>query len=65
MCIIVGAPDELRKDLEDFLLENPDSFNFTDPFALHVPLMDRVIKMYDTSVGSVRDLVRVVEKVSF
>lgn len=65
MCIIVGAPDELRKDLEDFLLENPDSLNFTDPFAMHIPLIDRVIKMYDISVWSVRDLVRIVEKVSF
>ena len=65
MCIIVGAPDELRKGLEDFLLENPDSLNFADPFTMHVPLMDRVIKMYDTSVWSVRDLVRMVEKVSF
>ena len=65
MCIIVGAPDELRKDLEDFLLEHPDSLNFTDPFAIHTPLIDRVIKMYDISVWSVRDLVRMVEKVSF
>ena len=65
MCIIVGAPDELRKDLEDFLLENPNSLNFTDPFAMHMPLIDRVIKMYDISVWSVRDLVRMVEKVSF
>lgn len=62
MCIIMGAPDGLRKGLEDFLLENPDSLNFTDPFAMHVPLMDRVIKMYDISVWSVRDLVRIVEK---
>lgn len=65
MCIIVGAPDGLRKCLEGFLLENPDSLNFTDPFAMHVPLMDRVIKMYDTSVWLVRDLVRMIEKVSF
>ena len=65
MCIIVGAPNELRKDLEDFLLENPDSLNFIDPFAMHMPLIDRVIKMYDVSVWSVRDVVRMVEKVSF
>ena len=65
MCIIVGAPDELRKGLEDFLSEDPDSLNFTNPFVMHVPLIDQVIKMYDTSVWSVRDLVRTVEKVSF
>ena len=65
MCIIVGAPDELRKCLEGFLLENPDSLNFTNPFVMHVPLIDQVIKMYDTSVWLVRDLVRMIEKVSF
>jgi hypothetical protein len=35
----------------------------SDPFAMYVPLMDHLIKLYDESVWSMRNMVRPIEKV--
>lgn len=35
----------------------------SDPFAMYVPLMDQLIKLYDESVWSMRNMVRPIEKV--
>lgn len=62
ICMTVGAPSEIQEGLRDFLSQNPESLNFADPYSIHVPLMDQIIKLYDRSVWSVRDLIRPVEK---
>lgn len=35
----------------------------SEPFALHIPLVEALVTMHDSSVWSVRDIVRSVEKV--
>jgi len=62
MCI--DTPEELQLGLEDALRKQLPSLNSSDPFAMHAPLFDQIVLLYDISVWRVRDPVRKIEKVS-
>jgi hypothetical protein len=61
--ICIDTPEDLQSGLEIFLRKHPP-LNFSDPFAMHVPLIDQIILQYDLSVWRVRRPVRDIEKVS-
>lgn len=62
--VCIDTPEELQSGLETFLQKQSPPLNFSDPFAMHVPLIDQLILRYDDSVWRIRDLIRKVEKVS-
>jgi hypothetical protein len=64
-CIVlcVDTPDSLRVRLEQSLATEQGTLDLSDPFALHIPLLDQIIILYDQSVWGIRDLIRRVEKV--
>jgi hypothetical protein len=64
MMLCVDTPDGFQKELKHTLECEQGPLDFNDPFALHMPLMDQIIAVYDRSVWSIRDLIRRVEKVS-
>lgn len=55
--------DELAEDRlqECFRQRNPTIFR--DPYAVHSILVEEAVRMFDTSVWALRDLVRALEKV--
>ncbi|GFF32814.1 hypothetical protein IFM46972_03686 [Aspergillus udagawae] len=59
--LCVDAPEALRHDLKTSLqkMSPPD---LKDPFCMHVPLIDEIVKLYDQSVWRIRDAVREIEK---
>lgn len=59
--LCIDTPEDLQSGLETVLQE---SLNPRDPFAMHIPLLDQIVKLYDDSVWRVRDPVRDIEKVS-
>jgi len=62
--ICIDTPEELQSGLEDALQKQSSSLDSSDPFAMHAPLLDQIILLYDDSVWRVRDPVRKIEKVS-
>ena len=62
MMLCVDTPDGFREGLKHTLEYKQGLLDFNDPFALHIPLMDQIIALYDRSVWSIRDLIRRVEK---
>ena len=64
-CVVlcIDTPDTLATELERTLSRDSNRFNLIDPFSLHIPLMDQIIKLYDKSVWGIRDLIRGIEKV--
>lgn len=56
----LDLPDQLKVSLE----KPPSGLNFGDPFAMHVDLIDLIIKYYDLSVWRTRNPVRKLEEVS-
>ena len=65
ICFSVGTPDILQEGLEAVLSQKPDSLNFANPFVMHVPLVDQIVKLYDKAVWLVRDLIRNEELVRY
>ena len=63
MILCVDTPDDFREQLEQSMNNEQEELDLNDPFALHLPLMDQIIALYDRSVWSIRDLIRRVEKV--
>jgi hypothetical protein len=61
--LCIGAPEELQSGLITVLRKQSSPFDFSDPFVLHVPLIDQIIVLYDHSVWSVRNPIRAIEKV--
>jgi len=61
--LCIDTPEKLQSRLETVLREQ-SPLKFSDPFAMHVPLIDQIILLYDVSVWRVRDPVRKIEKVS-
>lgn len=61
MVVCVDTPDSLPADLARRL--SKEALDRSNPFALHIPLVDQIITLNDKSVWGIRDLIRRVEKV--
>jgi hypothetical protein len=62
--LCIDTPEELQSGLETALRSQSSLLELGDPFAMHAPLIDQIILLYDDSVWRVRDPVRKFEKVS-
>ena len=62
--LCIDTPEELQSRLLTVLEKQSTLLELRDPFAMHVPLIDQIILLYDVSVWSVRHPVRKFEKVS-
>jgi hypothetical protein len=62
--LCTNTPKELPSELQIALGKQPSLLDFKDPFAMHLPLIDQIILLYEVSVWRVRDPVRQIEKVS-
>jgi hypothetical protein len=62
--LCVDAPEAFRHDLK-ISLEKMSTLDLKDPFCMHVPLLDEIVKLYDQSLWRFRDAVRAIEKVHF
>ena len=51
--------------LQSALSSNPDTFCLNDPYSLHAIIVEEVLSLFDISVWSLRDSVRMVEKVVY
>lgn len=60
--LCIDTPFDTPEKLKSRLLRE-SLLNFCDPFAMHIPLIDQIILLYDVSVWRVRDPVRDIEKV--
>jgi hypothetical protein len=61
--ICFDAPRALQTRLEEVLSSDREKREVHDPYALHSVIVDEVLAIYDSSVWSLRDLVRSVEQV--
>jgi hypothetical protein len=59
--LCIDTPEKLPSDLQTALKGSP--FKRSDPFAMHIPLLDQIVRLYDDSVWQVRHPVRDIEKV--
>jgi hypothetical protein len=59
LVLVLNSPADLQTQLQDRFLSTDQS----DPYAFHVAFADEIKKLYDTSVWSLRDLVRNAELV--
>ncbi|KAH0565181.1 hypothetical protein GP486_001427 [Trichoglossum hirsutum] len=58
--LCVDTPREMASGLEEALAgSTPD---LKDPFAMHAPLIDQIVKLYDDSVWAIRHPIREIEK---
>lgn len=58
--LCIDTPEKLPSDLQTALKGSP--FKRGDPFAMHTPLLDQLVRLYDDSVWRVRHPVRDIEK---
>lgn len=63
MVLCVDTPDCFREQMKHTMESERGALDLNDPFALHIPLMDQIITLYNQSVWSIRDLIRRMEKV--
>jgi len=61
--LCIGASALFRKHLQQALVRLGPMIPSSEPFALHVPLVEALVAMHDASVWSIRDIVRSIEKV--
>ena len=59
--LCIDTPKELPSKLKEVLTKSP--LDLKDPFAMHAPLIDQIVKLYDDSVWAIRDPIRKIEKV--
>ena len=57
-------PSALQSRLQSTLSSNQDKFRVNDPYSIHTFIVEEVSSLFDISVWSLRDLVRMVEKVT-
>ncbi|KAH8696053.1 hypothetical protein BGW36DRAFT_380134 [Talaromyces proteolyticus] len=58
--LCIDTPDDFPRHMQDALQNKaPDS---RDPFAMHLPLMDQIVRLNDESVWAIRDPIREIEK---
>jgi hypothetical protein len=60
--LCIDTPKELPSKLKEVLVKS--NLDLKDPFAMHAPLIDQIIKLYDDSVWAIRHPIRRIEKVS-
>jgi hypothetical protein len=60
--LCIDTPRELPSKLRDVLVKT--HLNPKDPFAMHAPLIDQIITLYDDSIWAIRHPIRRIEKVS-
>ncbi|KAK7178575.1 hypothetical protein PSPO01_15374 [Paraphaeosphaeria sporulosa] len=60
--LCIGPPSSFRNLLHDTLSRMWSKLPPSEPYSLHVPIIEVVVAMQDSSVWSVRDTVRSVEK---
>ncbi|RKK81966.1 hypothetical protein BFJ68_g17581 [Fusarium oxysporum] len=60
--LCIDAPFDLPDRLKASLEKRPSGLNFGDPFAMHIDLIDLIIKYYDLSVWRIRHPVRKLEE---
>lgn len=58
--LCIDTPENLPSDLQKALKGSP--FKRSNPFAMHIPLLDQIVRLYDDSVWLVRHPVRDIEK---
>lgn len=65
-CIVlcIDTPENLRLQLNEVLQKPSPPPDKNDPFAMHSPLIDQMVELYDKSVWASRDPIRKIEKVS-
>lgn len=56
-------PSTLQSRLQSTLPSNSENFSLNDPYSLHATIVEEVSATFNNSVWSLRDLVRMVEKV--
>ncbi|KAL5627209.1 hypothetical protein FOBRF1_001552 [Fusarium oxysporum] len=56
--LCINTPFDLPNQLKASLKRRPSGLNFRDPFAMHIDLIDLIIKYYDLSVWRIQDPVR-------
>lgn len=56
-------PSALQSRLQSTLSSTQEEFSLNDPYSLHATIVEEVLATFDTSVWSLRNLVRRVEKV--
>lgn len=56
-------PGALQSRLQSALSSSPDKFSFNNPYSLHATIVEEVVSLFDISVWSFRDAVRMIEKV--
>lgn len=64
--LCIDTPEDLARDLQNSLVSktrNSPDLNTTDPFFLHIPVIDQVLLQYTNSVWRVRNPIRSIEKV--
>jgi hypothetical protein len=64
--LCIDTPADMPFELKAIMTsdEKMKSLDISDPFSMYVPLLDLIIKLYDESVWSMRDMIRPIEKVS-
>jgi hypothetical protein len=62
--LCIGASSLFRELLQGALSQSETIRPPSEPYSLHIPLLEAVVAMQDLSVWSVRDIVRSVEKAS-
>ncbi|KAH7356125.1 hypothetical protein BKA66DRAFT_473879 [Pyrenochaeta sp. MPI-SDFR-AT-0127] len=60
--ICIGVPASLHCFVQKVIPSMWSKLSSSQPFALHVPLMESIVAMHDTSIWSIRDKVRNIEK---
>ncbi|KAF1833406.1 hypothetical protein BDW02DRAFT_623654 [Decorospora gaudefroyi] len=62
--LCIGAYSLFRGLLQDGLVQLGTTLQPSEPYSLHIPLVEAIVAMQDLSVWSVRNIVRSVEKAS-
>lgn len=62
LMVCFDVPEGLAAELKDALSSRPE--DVSGPFALHIPLLGRLVKSYDQSVWDIAKTVRQFERVS-
>ncbi|ORY18334.1 hypothetical protein BCR34DRAFT_529167 [Clohesyomyces aquaticus] len=60
--LCIGVPNSFQHLLNSTLLSMWSRIPPSEPYSLHVPLIEAIVSMQDSSVWSVRDIVRSIEK---
>lgn len=63
MMLCIGVPDLFKNLLKSALSSMETAQPPTEPYSLHIPLMEAIVAMQDLSLWSMRDIVRGIEKV--